>query len=30
MSAFKGKVGAIQTDLIDMVRAQSVLNLTAP
>lgn len=29
MSAFKGKVGAIQTDLIDMVRAQSVLNLTA-
>jgi hypothetical protein len=30
MSAFKGKVGAIQTDLIDMVRAQTVLNLTAP
>ena len=30
MSAFKGKVGAIQTDLIDMVRAQSVLNLTVP
>ena len=30
MTAFKGKVGAIQTDLIDMVRAQSVLNLTTP
>jgi hypothetical protein len=29
-TAFKGKVGAIQTDLIDMVRAQSVLNLTVP
>jgi hypothetical protein len=27
VSAFKGKVGATQTDLIDMVRAQSVLNL---
>jgi hypothetical protein len=30
VSAFKGKVGATQTDLIDMVRAQSVLNLTPP
>jgi hypothetical protein len=30
VSAFKGKVGATQTDLIDMVRAQTVLNLTAP
>jgi hypothetical protein len=29
-TAFKGKVGAIQTDLIDMVRAHSVLNLTVP
>lgn len=27
VSAFKGKVGSTQTDLIDMVRAQSVLNL---
>lgn len=27
LSAFKGKVGSTQTDLIDMVRAQSVLNL---
>ena len=27
VSAFKGKVGATQTDLIDMVRAQTVLNL---
>ena len=30
LTAFKGKVGSMQTDLIDMVRAQSVLNLTAP
>ncbi|MEZ5831228.1 MAG: hypothetical protein R3D05_08600 [Dongiaceae bacterium] len=28
LTAFKGKVGSMQTDLIDMVRAQSVLNLT--
>jgi hypothetical protein len=28
--AFKGKVEFMQTDLIDMVRAQTVLNLTAP
>jgi len=27
LTAFKGKVGSMQTDLIDMVRAQSVLNL---
>lgn len=27
LAAFKGKVGSLQTDLIDMVRAQSVLNL---
>lgn len=27
LTAFKGKVGIMQTDLIDMVRAQSVLNL---
>ena len=27
LAAFKGKVGSMQTDLIDMVRAQSVLNL---
>lgn len=30
LTAFKGKVGSMQTDLIDMVRAQTVLNLTAP
>ncbi len=30
LAAFKGKVGSVQTDLIDMVRAQTVLNLTAP
>jgi hypothetical protein len=30
LAAFKGKVGSMQTDLIDMVRAQTVLNLTAP
>jgi hypothetical protein len=30
LAAFKGKVGSMQTDLIDMVRAQSVLNLTTP
>ncbi len=29
LTAFKGKVGSMQTDLIDMVRAQTVLNLTA-
>lgn len=29
-TAFRGKVGAIQTDLIDMVRAHTVLNLTVP
>jgi hypothetical protein len=29
-TAFKGKVRSLQTDLIDMVRAQSVLNLTVP
>jgi hypothetical protein len=26
----KGKIGAMQTDLIDMVCAQTVLNPTAP
>ena len=30
LASFKGKVGSMQTDLIDMVRAQTVLNLTAP
>lgn len=30
LTSFKGKVGSMQTDLIDMVRAQTVLNLTAP
>jgi hypothetical protein len=30
VTAFKGKVGSMQTDLIDMVRAQTVLNLAAP
>lgn len=30
LTAFKDKVGSMQTDLIDMVRAQTVLNLTAP
>jgi len=30
LTAFKGKVGSMQTDLIDMVRAQTVLNLTVP
>ncbi len=30
LAAFKGKVGSMQTDLIDMVRAQTVLNLAAP
>lgn len=30
LTAFKGKVGSMQTDLIDMVRAQTVLNLAAP
>jgi|RhiMethySRZTD1v2_1073278.scaffolds.fasta_scaffold00069_12 hypothetical protein len=30
LTAFKGKVASMQTDLIDMVRAQSVLNLTTP
>lgn len=30
LTAFKGQVGSMQTDLIDMVRAQTVLNLTAP
>ncbi len=30
VTAFKGKVGAMQTDLIDMVKAQTVLNLTVP
>lgn len=30
LTAVKGKVGSMQTDLIDMVRAQTVLNLTAP
>lgn len=30
VAAFKGKVASLQTDLIDMVRAQTVLNLTAP
>ncbi len=29
LTAFKGKVASMQTDLIDMVRAQTVLNLTA-
>src|SRR5262245_17351857 len=29
-TAFRGKVGAIQTDLIDMVRAHTVLNLMVP
>jgi hypothetical protein len=28
--AFKGKVAATQTELLDMVRAHSVLNLTVP
>ena len=28
LTSFKGKVGSMQTDLIDMVRAQTVLNLT--
>ena len=28
LTAFKGHVGSMQTDLIDMVRAQTVLNLT--
>jgi hypothetical protein len=28
LTAFKGQVGSMQTDLIDMVRAQTVLNLT--
>ena len=30
LTAFKSKIGSMQTDLIDMVRAQTVLNLTAP
>jgi hypothetical protein len=30
LAAFEGKVGSMQTDLIDMVRAQTVLNLMAP
>ena len=30
LTAFKGQVGSMQTDLIDMVRAQTVPNLTAP
>jgi hypothetical protein len=30
LTSFKGKVASMQTDLIDMVRAQTVLNLTAP
>ena len=30
LTAFKGKVSSMQTDLIDMVRAQTVLNRTAP
>ncbi|WP_119303781.1 hypothetical protein [Dongia deserti] len=30
LTAFKGKIASMQTDLIDMVRAQTVLNLTAP
>jgi hypothetical protein len=30
LTAFKGKVVSMQTDLIDMVRAQTVLNLAAP
>ena len=30
LAAFKGKVGSMQTDLIDMVRAQTALNLAAP
>ena len=30
LTSFKGNVGSMQTDLIDMVRAQTVLNLTAP
>jgi hypothetical protein len=30
LTSFKGKVGSMQTDLIDMVRAQTVLNLTTP
>jgi hypothetical protein len=29
LTSFKGKVGSMQTDLIDMVRAQTVLNLMA-
>ena len=30
LAAFKGKVGSMQIDLVDMVRAQTVLNLAAP
>jgi hypothetical protein len=30
LTAFNGQVSSMQTDLIDMVRAQTVLNLTAP